>query len=675
VSFWVRGKKIVEAEKSTEGSVLFGCHPPMPQLALRVGISGHRPKLTKLPPESFAFVRRRLSEVFASVDAVLAGVVSKQGDYFSGDPTVRLVSGLAEGADQLAVAAMPQAWALDAVLPFPSEEYLKDFDVPPGGDREAVIAEYRACLQRPHTTATELPIELPSAQAANEARQQKEQVGEPRDAAYARLGGFLLRQIDVLVAVWDGRPEDGKGGTAEVVRAAVAANIPTVWIHSLNDTFGRMIEGIDDDGLVVAPAADCCKGPLREAIEAIVGFPADNAEALSIGDVEHISDRLRAYSAEIWPSHCCWIVYDAFKRGIGGKLPRLQVISENAEGYRARWAPAPEDDPAAGPLRDRLERLLLPRYAWADSLAVAYSHKYRSAYFICYLLAAFAVAIALCGIFVHDLLQQGSLNAKAILVLAELLVIGTIVRIVTLGRRARWKEKWIEYRSLAELLFNARFLSYLAEHGRAHRIGALNSSSPNWLLWYIRATVREIGLPPVLLDGTYQRAALGALDKHVVAPQCIWHSDNAIVLQRMHQILHRIGDSCFILTMIFLLAFLAVWSFTFAWGQLVDHFLADSIAHRLEEYATVLTFFAAGLPAFGAAIAGIRETGDFEKVAERSRKTSLALADLSHVIANARRSLTLDETGDTLLTAAQVLTEDLAAWQSVYGHKRLELPA
>jgi sensor histidine kinase regulating citrate/malate metabolism len=132
--------------------------------------------------------------------------------------------------------------------------------------------------------------------------------------------------------------------------------------------------------------------------------------------------------------------------------------------------------------------------------------------------------------------------------------------------------------------------------------------------------------------------------------------------------LHWLGDACFIFTVALLVGFLVAW------------FLAEPLDHQelsawLEAHANLLTFLAAFLPALGAALAGIRETGDFDKVAERSRKTAAVLSNLSHAIADAQQSLTLDKTGDMLLAAAQVLTEDLAAWQAVYGHKRLELPA
>jgi len=79
------------------------------------------------------------------------------------------------------------------------------------------------------------------------------------------------------------------------------------------------------------------------------------------------------------------------------------------------------------------------------------------------------------------------------------------------------------------------------------------------------------------------------------------------------------------------------------------------------------------LTAVGAALAGIRESGEFESSAEHSAKAAVALQNLKRDIAQARHELTLDMTSEALLKTAQVLTEDLAAWQSVYGRKQLNL--
>ena len=87
-----------------------------------------------------------------------------------------------------------------------------------------------------------------------------------------------------------------------------------------------------------------------------------------------------------------------------------------------------------------------------------------------------------------------------------------------------------------------------------------------------------------------------------------------------------------------------------------------------------VTFAAALLPTAGAVLGGIRESGDFERFAAQSAKTAGALEELKGEVAQAKRKLKLDTTLEVLLSTAQVLTEDLAAWQSVYGRKRLDLP-
>jgi hypothetical protein len=683
-----------------------GATPPKPTLTLRVGITGHRPKPHKFPQASFGFVKRRLGEVFAGIDSVLAAHAQNSQGVYSNEPhRVRLVSGLAEGADQLAVGVMPRRWTLEAILPFPRDSYLEDFKTSATGDGRDVTQGFLDCLDKAATVVA-LPEDPAIRRKGLTPEGTPDEYWRRRDAGYARFAGFLLRQIDVLVAVWDGQPEEGKGGTAEVLRAAIDAQIPVVWVNSLEDGFARMLEGIDEDGRVNAPDADCLSGPLAEAIDAIILLPVNTKgddPSRESADGPEIAKRLQSFLAESWPRASHWLTYDLFKRWTEGKPVRFEIPPETNEGYIARWEPLGEDGPPVGDLRDRIAGVLRPRFAWADALAVDFSHRYRTAYFNSYLLAACAVAIALLGVFGHDWFQapESQLAFKVMLAAIELAVILTIVGMVVLGRRRRWQEKWIEYRALAELLFNARFLAYLGEHGRAHRMGNLETASSAWFLWYLRVTIREIGLPNAQLDGTYQRALLNTVGKHVIADQRVWHEANASALHRMHRKLHKSADMCFILTVILLVAFLAGWMIFGGvmilfdgkeFGDLiggahdggvelksalsnVDASFAEKLGGWLLRLKDYVTYLAAFLPALGAALAGIRETGDFEKVSERSTKTAASLQELQDEVARARRSLSLDETGDILLSTAQALAEDLSAWQSVYGHKRLELPA
>ena len=82
---------------------------------------------------------------------------------------------------------------------------------------------------------------------------------------------------------------------------------------------------------------------------------------------------------------------------------------------------------------------------------------------------------------------------------------------ILIGRRWLWHERWLDYRALAENLRHGRFLSFVSEFGRIRGEPAgVEQREPPWMLWYVRATMREIGLPNATLDGTYQWRLLNA---------------------------------------------------------------------------------------------------------------------------------------------------------------------
>jgi hypothetical protein len=186
-------------------------HPPRPILTLRVGITGHRPKPARFPSDAFDEVNRQLARVFEAIDLALGEQQRAHRRFYSEERfRVRLVSGMAEGADQMAVRARPDNWSVEAALPFPRETYRKDFEKSAADATINVQAEFDAALAQ-----ADVILELPEVDES--AR---------RELGYGRLGAFLVRQIDLLVAVWDGEREEGIGGAAEVIRQALTAHVP-----------------------------------------------------------------------------------------------------------------------------------------------------------------------------------------------------------------------------------------------------------------------------------------------------------------------------------------------------------------------------------------------------------------------------------------------------------------
>ncbi len=115
------------------------------------------------------------------------------------------VSCIAKGADAL-FADTVLSLGGDLVVVVPSADY-----------RQAKVkADYADEFDRLHRAATEVVV-MPYSQADRE--------------AYEAANNELLRRADHLVAVWDGQPGNGRGGTADTVAAARTAGLPVsvIW--------------------------------------------------------------------------------------------------------------------------------------------------------------------------------------------------------------------------------------------------------------------------------------------------------------------------------------------------------------------------------------------------------------------------------------------------------------
>jgi len=220
---------------------------------------------------------------------------------------------------------------------------------------------------------------------------------------------------------------------------------------------------------------------------------------------------------------------------------------------------------------------------------------------------------------------------------------------------------------------HARFLAFVSEFGRI-QAGASTPAGreASWMLWYIRATMREVGLPTATLDGAYQHGIPTATHRDEIEGaqgQLAYHTQNIESAHHIDHFLHLLGIGCFIVTSLILIAFLALFWFDRAFGM-------ATLETLLLAVKPFVTFLSAGLPALGAAVAGIRAHGDFEESSERSVHMLDVLAGLTDDYTRAEmRAPHLDDTAELLIVTARVMSEDLAAWQDLYGRKRLALPA
>lgn len=158
-----------------------------------VGVTGHR--------------------ILMEMDRLAAGIelgLRRIREAFPGR-AVRILSGLAEGADRLTahVALRDQTGELLAALPLPRSEYQRDFA---SAASQRDFAELLAAARQ--------VVELP---------QQSD-----RRHAYHAVGCYIVENCDVLIAIWDGQGAQGRGGTGEVVAMARRRGLPLVWVHAGN---------------------------------------------------------------------------------------------------------------------------------------------------------------------------------------------------------------------------------------------------------------------------------------------------------------------------------------------------------------------------------------------------------------------------------------------------------
>lgn len=168
------------------------------QQFLTVAVTGHRPNRLH---------HADLNTLSDRVDLVLDCLLHLAA--IRGNRGAVLVSGLAEGSDRIvAERALVAGFELRALLPMAPDAYEEDFAT------EESISQFRQLLDA--SSQVDALTSWP----------------RKRAKGYEALGDRLIEEADLLIAIWDGRPGQGPGGTADVVKRAGDALIPTVWIYA-----------------------------------------------------------------------------------------------------------------------------------------------------------------------------------------------------------------------------------------------------------------------------------------------------------------------------------------------------------------------------------------------------------------------------------------------------------
>jgi hypothetical protein len=592
--------------------------PPRPPFALTVGITGHRSEA--LPAgEALGRLSARIAGTLDLLRREALAIRQAEAAVFAADPPCfTLVSPLASGADQLASElALERGWELQAVLPMTHEEC--------AGSEPATAAALARLLERSRCV-----LELPGDPAA------------PLDA-YVMAGRATVAHCDLLIAVWDGLPARGRGGTAETVDLALTRGTPILHMPPDGTAPDTLLWSAFDPAVVTPPGDRTCGRPatpdaLRAALQSLLAPPAIDAErGFARGFLAESQRLLR------------WRLEYPLLMALTGTRPLsrrdLSARSQIADG-QAEWQAYRDTCVGCHGVSASFD-VLEAAYGWSDRLATHFAQIYRSSHVLNFLLAAVGVWLGLAGLVLDA--------DPTLLALAEFLVVLVVVVNTVTGSRRCWHQRWLDYRQLAERLRPMRSLKLLGIAAPDPPGTAAEPVARRWIDWYAAAMWRIVGCPAGRMRGDDLRTLTAAIAERELQPQIAYNSGAATQAERLDGRLEHVGLALFIATLLLTLTTIAALEF------------APGLIQRAGNWTAVLS---AGLPALGTAIFGIRVQGDYRAAANRARHTA---ALLDRIGRDLRGTGDLPRAADLTEQAARVMLADLGEWRLVSELHELSL--
>lgn len=332
-------------------------------------------------------------------------------------------------------------------------------------------------------------------------------------------------------------------------------------------------------------------------------------------------------------------------------LGRATIARARAD-WDALWTRPTVVDPA---IATPITRAVSEYYIWADGLANRFATLHRDTSITPYLLAVIAALLAA---------RLGGMVTNV----GPVIVAWAVFFLYRHAVNARYHDRWIDYRSLAEQL---RQLAFLWPLGRPRRVieprGDAGSEAPQlaWIEWYMRAVTREAGVFPTPLTPERVAACRALVLERFIQPQYDYHVRTIARFDAVRSRLHTVALSIFWATMVVATANVATLP--------LHRQRTVPVASQVPAVAWWVRFatpVAILLPAIGAGIHGFLGQGDFSNLARRSK----AMRDELHglLTSAAPANDTVDAVGDLAEAAAAAMGDEVLNWRVLV---RLKAPS
>lgn len=583
-------------------------HPPRLPFVLSIGITGHR--IEALPEDAVETIVERLGTALGELKARAIALYDRERSCFAdAPPRILFVSPLADGADQIAAElALELGFELHAIVPFDRDSYRTTL-------HNSGLERFDSLLDRANCV-----LELPGA------------LSEEHDA-FVMAGRATIAHCDLLIALWDGLPPRGRGGTGEVVELALTRGTPLIHVPVNPDEPLGLRWSAFDPSVITRHSEKPVERSfttdhLDQVLTGLLSPPPDANERSFIATFQH--ERSRRWKARLeYPLLLAAAGVSRFGPGAWRGDVSAAYIREDWERYRSGcWDPSGLSNPL-GPLE--------LWYGWADSLASHFAQCHRSGHVFNFLLSALAVLLALAALPFPEW--------KPVLAVVEFVVILSILVNTKVGTSQQWHRRWLDYRQLAERLRPMRSLKLLGIAAPDPPGTPANPVPRRWVDWYSAAVWRAVGFPSGRIRPGQAPAVAQAIAAHELWPQVEYHHRSAQQVEALDERLEAIGLVVFNGTLLSCVALII--------AIYVDHEWAL-------ENAKWFTIAAAGLPAIGTAIFGIRVQGDYQGTSVRSEQTAIVLRQIAERLEI--ESPDLPRAADLVEQAARLMTADLDDW-------------
>ncbi|MBD3585112.1 hypothetical protein HHX48_05110 [Salinimonas sp. HHU 13199] len=644
---------------------------PLVPMTLRVGVAGHR-EHASISQDNDILIRQ-ITTLYSLINTQLKRChthAHAQTLYAKAEPVLRLISSMADGADRLLLepSLVKEDYELACVLPFDAREYAKDFDA----DSQRIYFEL---LQKAHYGTPESKVlELDGRR-------------EEADIAYRDCAEVLVKNCDVLIALYDGKDKAGYG-TAWTTTLALSEKIPVIWIDTeyacqlyfMHRENGKTItEPFTEtalhkwlghillfDTLLCAPD-DVRKNDLTwRILQRFNVFASEPGLSLRPEIVPDFNDRgpvtmTRGRKSLLHNGFACLrrmlISSDSIKQEVRrheAQLPQSAKLADDG------------DSPQAENFHTPASHAYFAAYLRADRLASFYASMHRSTFLYIYLFGAAALMVAALAIAFSDPVLYG--QTALICALIEMVLLLLIYILYKRDHYTRLHDRWLEYRCIAEFLRPTLFLSLFSSHFPMRRFrdseevlgrNLLGHGGPErcWAYLYTETVLRWTGFSGRKMEQTYLSDALRFTQKHWIHEQYHYHTRNAIATKQMGRRLAKISEGMFVATIIVVATKIL-------------------LTYYLPEYYTISKLcglLAAWLPVIGTTAFAIRNHAEFEISAQRSLSArEVLLGYHCNISALGSGAFTAKEI-ETLLRelTAQSITET-ADWLEIYEVKDTE---